>query len=259
MLACAVLAFLSVAANRAVSEQPSWMAVGPDGGDARSFAMVPGQPNHLYLGTTSSWIYESMDRGASWHRLGKLDFSDDLVLDHILVDPSHPSTILVGAWNINHVNGGLFISRDAGKTWKVADGLKGQSIRAFTSAPSNPSMLFAGTLDGVFKSTDMGASWTQISPVKSKEIHEVESLAIDPVNPDILFAGTWHLPWKTTDGGKNWVSAKTGLIDDSEHRVYQRVQRNLQERKCRRAVSQDSGNPFDGASHARVEAGSGES
>ena len=216
MLACAVLAFLSVAANRAVSEQPSWMAVGPDGGDARSFAMVPGQPNHLYLGTTSSWIYESMDRGASWHRLGKLDFSDDLVLDHILVDPSHPSTILVGAWNINHVNGGLFISRDAGKTWKVADGLKGQSIRAFTSAPSNPSMLFAGTLDGVFKSTDMGASWTQISPVKSKEIHEVESLAIDPVNPDILFAGTWHLPWKTTDGGKNWVSAKTGLIDDSD-------------------------------------------
>jgi photosystem II stability/assembly factor-like uncharacterized protein len=77
-------------------------------------------------------------------------------------------------------------------------------------------VLFAGTLEGVFRSTDRGVSWTLISPPGSKELHEVESLAVDPVNPDIVYAGTWHLPWKTVDGGKNWKNIKQGLIDDSD-------------------------------------------
>ena len=53
-------------------------------------------------------------------------------------------------------------------------------------------------------------------PPGSREIHEVESLAVDPANPDIVYAGTWHLPWKTTDGGKNWHNIKQGMIDDSD-------------------------------------------
>src|ERR1700678_1505456 len=59
--------------------QAFWSSVGPAGGDARSFAAVPGQPNHLYLGTLDSWVYESQDRGASWHRLAKLGRTDDSV------------------------------------------------------------------------------------------------------------------------------------------------------------------------------------
>jgi photosystem II stability/assembly factor-like uncharacterized protein len=55
-----------------------------------------------------------------------------------------------------------------------------------------------------------------ISPPGSKEIHEVESLAIDPADPRCVYAGTWHLPWKTTDGGKNWHNIKKGVIDDSD-------------------------------------------
>jgi len=157
-----------------------------------------------------------LDRGATWHRLSKLDASDDLILDHIIVDPVDPTTVYVAAWVVDHPDGGLWVSRDSGKTWSVVDGLKGRSIRAFTLAPSNPKMMFAGTLDGVFRSTDAGATWTQMSPPGSQEIHEVESLAIDPVDPNIVYAGTWHLPWKTTDGGKNWHNIKQGLIDDSD-------------------------------------------
>jgi hypothetical protein len=41
----------------------------------------------------------------------------------------------------------------------------------------------------------------------SREIHEVESLAIDPRNPEIIYAGTWHLPWKTTDGGSTGTTS----------------------------------------------------
>jgi photosystem II stability/assembly factor-like uncharacterized protein len=168
------------------------------------------------MGTTNSWLYESLDRGATWHRLSKLDSSDDLIVDHILVDPANSSLISVAAWTVDHPDGGLWVSHDAGRSWGVIEGLRGQSVRAFVQAPSNPKTMFAGTLEGVFRSTDAGATWALISPAGSREIHEVESLAVDPVDPNIVYAGTWHLPWKTTDGGKTWSNVKQGLIDDSD-------------------------------------------
>jgi photosystem II stability/assembly factor-like uncharacterized protein len=177
---------------------------------------VPGQPNHLYLGTLDSWIYESVDQGTSWSRLAKLDDADDLVLDSIVVDSVNPATLYIGAWKLGQSGGGLWISHDGGRNWNTVEPLNGQSIRALAQAPSNPRILFAGTLEGVFRSADTGATWTLISPKGSREIHEVESLAVDPVDPDIVYAGTWHLPWKTDDGGKNWKSIKEGLIDDSD-------------------------------------------
>jgi len=214
-----LLVFLSVLLSLAVPglrAQGNWSAIGPAGGDARSLAAVPGQPHHLYLGTTNSWLYESLDGGASWHRLAKLDGTDDLILDHIVVDRSNPATIFAAAWRLQHADGGLWVSHDGGRSWSAVEGLQGKSIRAFAQAPSDSRILFAGALDGVFRSNDAGATWTLISPPGSQEIHEVESLAIDPADPDVVYAGTWHLPWKTSDGGKSWHSIKEGIIDDSD-------------------------------------------
>jgi len=207
---------LSLFALSGMSAQMPWSAIGPMGGDARALAAVPGQPHHLYLGTTNSWLYESTDSGASWHRLAKLDGTDDLILDHIVVDRANPATIFAAAWRLEHTDGGLWVSRDGGRSWNEVAGLHGQSIRAFTQAPSDPAVLFAGTLEGVFRSMDGGFDWTLISPPGSQEIHEVESLAIDPTDTNVIYAGTWHLPWKTSDGGKNWHNIKEGVIDDSD-------------------------------------------
>jgi len=199
-----------------LTAQAFWSAAGPAGGDARAIAAVPGHPNHLFLGTTNSWLYESLDGGSSWHRLAKLDSFDDLILDHIVVDEASPTTIFVAGWRLDHPDGGLWKSRDGGRSWSSVKGLNGQSIRSFAQAPSDPAILFAGTLEGVFRSRNAGVSWTLISPPGSHEIHEVESLAIDPTDPDVIYAGTWHLPWKTTDGGENWHNIKQGVIDDSD-------------------------------------------
>jgi photosystem II stability/assembly factor-like uncharacterized protein len=200
----------------ALAQSASWTPVGPDGGDARSFAPDPTNPKHVYLGTTNSWIYETEDGGASWHRLAKLAKSDDLILDNVVVDQSDPKTLLVGAWIVDHPGGGLFISHDAGKSWTTVDAMKDESIRALTQAPSDAKILIAGTLKGVFRSEDSGVHWNQISPAGSMDIHEVESIAIDPKDPRTVYAGTWHLPWKTTDGGANWHNIKQGLIEDSD-------------------------------------------
>ena len=39
------------------------------------------------------------------------------MLDNIVVDQADPKTLFVGAWVVDHPDGGLFISHDAGKTW----------------------------------------------------------------------------------------------------------------------------------------------
>jgi photosystem II stability/assembly factor-like uncharacterized protein len=206
----------SIASQTAGETAVSWIPVGPDGGDARSFASDPTNSRHIFLGTTNSWLYQSVDDGASWQRLAKLSKKDDLILDNITVDESDPKTLYVAAWVVDHPDGGLFISHDAGKTWTKIEAMEGQSIRALTQAPSNPKILVAGTLNGVFRSEDAGEHWKRISPDNSNELHEVESIAIDPKDPNIVYAGTWHLPWKTTDGGANWHNIKEGLIDDSD-------------------------------------------
>ncbi len=200
----------------AQSSAALWQSIGPYGGDARSFAEVPGQSQHLYLGGTNTWIFESLDGGQTWSRLGRVDSSDDLIVDDIVVDATDHQTVYAGVWRVDRPDGGLYISHDGGHLWKPVDALKGQSVRSLAQAASDPNILAAGTLEGVYRSKDHGATWDLISPVGSKEIHEVESLAIDPQNPDILYAGTWHLPWKTKDGGQTWQNIKQGVIDDSD-------------------------------------------
>ena len=200
--------------GRQTGDEQAWTVVGPAGGDARAFAAVPGDPSHLYLGSTNSWLYESVNGGASWRRLVKLDGSDALVLDHIVVDAADLATIFVAGWRDE--GGGLWVSHDQGKNWSEVESLKGQSIRSFTQAPSDAKVLLAGTLEGIYRSEDSGVTWNEISPPGSREIHEVESLAVDPGDVNVIYAGTWHLPWKTDNGGKTWNNIKQGIIDDSD-------------------------------------------
>lgn len=193
-----------------------WYPLGPYGGDARAITADPGNGQHLFLGTVAGWLYESNDGGGTWKRLSRVGKRDDLVLDHILLDPADAKHLIVGAWVIDRPDGGLYESHDGGLSWYNQAEMRGQSVRALAAAPSDPKIMVAGSLKGVYRTMDAGAHWQLISPEGSTEIHEVESIAIDPVDPNIIYAGTWHLPWKTTDGGKTWSNIKQGIIDDSD-------------------------------------------
>ena len=198
----------------------AWLPFGPDGGDARRIRIDPSDHAHLFLGTANGWIYESHDKGARWTRLARIGKRDDLVLDSILVDPANPKHLVVGGRLIDNRDGGIYITNDGGVTWTSQPEMRGQAVRALAQSKSNPNILIAGSLRGIFRSTDGGARWSQISPPDSTEIHEIQSIAIDPDDPNVIYAGTWHLPWKTRDGGEHWERmaglGKHSIIDDSD-------------------------------------------
>ncbi len=198
-----------------------WRMIGPDGGNVRSLAFDPSNPEYILLGTSAGQLFASKDAGATWQLFAHFKLSDDYVFDHIIFDPTNPATIYVAGWGLfNESEGGVFRSDDAGKTWKELPGAHGHSIRALAMAPSDHNTLVIGALDGVFRSRDAGATWERMSP-ENPEIMENHSspknfvsVAIDPQNPDVVYAGTRHLAWKTSDGGQNWHNIKDGMLDD---------------------------------------------
>jgi photosystem II stability/assembly factor-like uncharacterized protein len=131
--------------------------------------------------------------------------------------------------------GGIWKTFDAGRTWQpIFDQAQVAGIGAITVAPSDPNVVYAGTGhtaagDGIYKSTDAGASWTHIG---LEDTRFIQSIIVDPRNPNIAVAGAnsvgqqilWRpMPktaftqnrgvFKTTDGGKTWK--KTLPADDN--------------------------------------------
>ena len=194
----------------------SWISVGPEGGDVRSLSGDPANPARVLLGTSAGQIYQSEDGGNTWQRFVRIGKASDYVVDHIIFDPKQLGVIYVAAWTLESEGGSVFKSADSGRTWHPLPALEGKSVRALAMATSDPDILIAGTLDGVYRSRNAGVTWERIAPEAGGEIKNVESIAIEPANPDVIYAGTWHLPWKTSDGGKTWHNIKAGLIDDSD-------------------------------------------
>jgi photosystem II stability/assembly factor-like uncharacterized protein len=127
--------------------------------------------------------------------------------------------------------GGIWRTRDAGRVWKpIFDQTQVASIGAIAVAPSNPSIIYAGTGEqiagkGVFKSTNAGATWTNVG---LEETHFINGLIVDPTNPDIVLVAAFgdRQPgqnrgiYKTTDGGRSWKQVlipdqRSGAVDIS--------------------------------------------
>ena len=146
--------------------------------------------------------------------------------------PGDPMTSYVGA-----ASGGLWKTTDAGDTWRpIFDDQPVSSIGSIAIAPSDPNVVWVGTGEtfvirpahslgnGVYKSTDAGATWANVGLPESGRIGR---MIVDPRDPDVAFAcalGHTHGPqeqrgvFRTTDGGDTWervlfVDANTGCSD----------------------------------------------
>ena len=192
----------------------SWIPVGAPGGNVRALAADPRHPDRIYLGTADGILYRSDDGGADWQRLDPGFPRRGCSLDEITVDPR--GRVFVGYWEVHGSGGGVARSNDGGRTFAILKGVEGESVRALALAPSDPRVVAAGTLSGVFLSRDLGMTWARITPKGHPDLRNIESLAFDPTDPNVLYAGTWHLAWKTADAGADWAPVHQGMIDDSD-------------------------------------------
>ena len=210
------LAALAVAlASTATASAQTWRQVGPAGGTVISIEADPHDVKKLYLGTSDGHVFSSVDEGGHWQLLSRIGVGQDDVVTHILVDSRNPNRLYASTWTLYSGGGGVYRSDDAGHTWNII-GLAKETVRALAQSPTHPDVFLAGSLTGVYRSMDSGASWERITPEHHDDLRNFDSVAFDPHDDNIIYAGTYHLPWKTIDGGKNWTNIKAGMIDDSD-------------------------------------------
>jgi photosystem II stability/assembly factor-like uncharacterized protein len=208
-----VLLSIGIGAWAITTPISDWVIAGPFGGTATTVALDAKSDGVVLAGGRNSLLFRSQNGGGKWDLLDfpKRHLSE---VTSILVDPADSLHYQAGMISAN--GGGLFDSRDAGKTWTVVSDIHDFGVRALTVAPNKPSRFVAGTAHGVLVSDDSGKTWARISDPQNLEMQSVTAVAVDSTNPDIMYAGTSHLPWKTLDGGKSWQSIHTGMIDDSD-------------------------------------------
>lgn len=121
------------------------------------------------------------------------------------------------------MNGGIWKTTDAGVVWTpIFDGHPVASIGALAVAPSDPKIIYAGTGesdiredlssgDGVYRSTDGGATWNHIG---LEDTRQISRIVIDPQNPNVLYVGAQGHAfgpneqrgiYKTVDVGGHWT------------------------------------------------------
>lgn len=154
-------------------------------------------------------VYRSANGGVTWTRTLSLGaWPTDLA-----IHPANADTLWTTVYGI-----GLFRSTDAGLSWAQmpAAGLpaSGTGRGAITVCASDPSRMYfawaqpSGVMLGVFRSTDAGATWSDVSPVEYMwgQGWYNNTIAVSPADPDLVLAGGGGL-YRTTDGGGTWTAA----------------------------------------------------
>src|SRR6266545_4015530 len=194
-------------------------------------------PNVVYVGMGEACIrgnfshgdgvYKSTDAGKTWRRVG---LEDSRVIGRIRIHPKNPDLVYVAA--LGHAAGpndqrGVFRSKDGGKNWeRVLFKSNKAGAVDLSMDPSNPNVLYAsiweakrtpyslesgGPDSGLYKTTDGGDTWTEISRnpggPKGAALGRI-GVAVSPANPERV----WALieaedggVFRSDNGGKNWA------------------------------------------------------
>lgn len=199
----------------------------------QDIAVDPTVSTRLYA-ATSGGVFKSTDAATTWRVMSS--GMTNLDVRALVVDPVVPTTLYAGTKR------GVFKSKNGGGTWVAAStGLTPcppstmtpssapPCVMALAIDPLTPSTLYAGTEEGVFKTTDGGLTWAASRTGLPKPVlfggpqfDRVATLAIDAMTPTTLYAGFRHRNWgvfKSEDGGDTWSPANTGLTGLNVPRV----------------------------------------
>ncbi len=210
-------------------------------GSIGALAIALSDPNIIYVGSgegvqrpdlsVGDGIYKSTDAGKTWRHLG---LRDGQQISAILVDPRDPNRVFVAV--LGHPYGpnverGVFRSTDGGETWQKVlykDENTGAVDLAF--GPTNPANVYAvlwaarqgpwengewsGPGSGLFKSTDGGTTWQQLTgglPTPAEGLGRI-GIGIAPSDPTRMYALVEAKPsalYRSDDAGTNWKRVNT--------------------------------------------------
>jgi photosystem II stability/assembly factor-like uncharacterized protein len=196
-------------------------------------AVDPKNPQIIYAGTGESnmrntvsigdGMYKSSDAGENWVKIG-LDSTEHI--SKIAIDPKNSNTIYVAApgplWGDGSQRG-LFKSTDAGKTWnKILYINEKAGCADIAIDPSNPDVIYASTWEfrrlpysfnsggngsGMYKSTDGGKTWKELTKGLPKKPFGRIAFALAPSAPNNLVAIVESNEtglFISSDGGETW-------------------------------------------------------
>jgi photosystem II stability/assembly factor-like uncharacterized protein len=219
-----------------------------DIGSIGSIAVAPSDPRTIYVGTGEAdmrsdiaygdGMYKSVDGGKSWAHIG---LNDTKQIGAIVVDPHNANVAYVAALGhpyAPNVDRGVFKTTDGGRTWsKVL--YKGPDVgaTALAMAPDDPNVVYAalwqtrrppwnvyppsnGPGSGLFKTTDGGATWTQLTSGLPAHVGRI-GLSISNAAPHRIYANVDSSPgmggvYRSDDAGATWAH-ETG-----DQRLWQR-------------------------------------
>jgi PKD repeat protein len=153
----------------------TWLGPGNIGGRVRSILIHPTVTNIMWCGGVDGGVWKTTNSGASWFPLN--DFMANLAVSCMAMDPTDPNTIYAGT----------------GEPTYNADAIRGA---------------------GIFKTTDGGATWFQLSATANSSYLYVSRLSIDPNNGQTILAATRSGIFRTTNGGTNWTQPSTTEMND---------------------------------------------
>ncbi|MEM7200423.1 MAG: glycosyl hydrolase [Planctomycetota bacterium] len=205
------------------------------GGSIGAVAVAASDPNVVYAGggektvrgnvSHGDGVWKSTDAGRTWTHIG---LPDSRHVCRLRVDPSNPD--LVYAAVLGHLFGpnperGVFRSEDGGASWErilhVSDDAGAVDL---AMDPTNPRILYAslwnvrrtpwslssgGEGSGLWKSTDRGRTWTELSgnPGLPTETWGISGITVSRSNPDNLYAiveAEAGGVFRSKDGGDTW-------------------------------------------------------
>ena len=166
----------------------------PGTGRISAVAVLPSNEQVIYVGSPGGGLWKTTNGGTNWQPLTDNN-STWMSIFAITFDPTNQNTIYVGT------NGsGILKSTNGGTTLAPAGGGPGGNVRKILIHPSNASIVFAACTNGIWRSTNSGASWTQVHSGGKEDIE------FKPDDLNVMYAAGNDV-YRSVNNGITWTQA----------------------------------------------------
>jgi photosystem II stability/assembly factor-like uncharacterized protein len=197
-------------AFRSTDAGKTWERITPEGDaeirNIESVAIDPNDTNSIYVGTFHL-PWKTTDGGKTWKPTGykATGMIDDSDIFGITVNQSDPSLVYINACS------GIYRSGSSGEKWAKLPGIPFSARRTYALLPhpQKPNTIFAGTSEGLWRTTDGGKQWK----LRTSSRAVIRAIVIHPAKPDrVLIATDGFGVMTSNDFGDDFTPSNTGFI-----------------------------------------------